>query len=340
MWRRREGRVSMARDPSLWWSNLADYEECPQKLLWKRGHGTIDLGRGPGRGKLLPDTKKSAHHAVMGNVLSAAIEALYNEELWRDPANLSARLEELTRKEFNLQILKNHIVWSETPDRPKWDEAAPREVLLKTCLDGILNYLKTMKRNRLLGPYAKSEVNIFARVGDTPIAGRPDLIIRRESPKLSILDGKNSSTPGKYTNPDQLRWYALCYFLAHGEMPDRLAFVYFRFPEGCPPKDYDGDPETWTGLVEVSCTKGDLKDLSHRAVETHQAITKELFDPTPSTKSCQFCDFQEVCPARIEQKAANIRKKPPKSEAEVALDSSTGIMDLGFFGGPEVDSKP
>lgn len=325
----------MSRQKMLYWSHISTYEECPQHFLWSYGYSTIELGRGPGRGKLLPEVKKSAHHAVMGNVLSVALEALYNEELWRDPANLTERLETVVRKEFNIQLTKSYILWSETPDRPKWDESPPREVLLQTCLDGILNYLRTMKRNKLLGPYARSEVDIRTVLDKTPIGGRPDLILRREDTGLSILDGKNSSTPGKYTNPDQLRWYALCYYLAYHEMPNRLAFVYYRYPEGTPHKDYEGDPETWTGLEEVSCTKADLKSLSHRAVATHLSMFKEAFDPTPSSKACTFCDFQEVCDARIEQKAANARKRPPKTETELALTSSTGIMDIGFFTDPD-----
>lgn len=324
---------------SLYWSHIEMYEECPRKFLWYRGYGTIDLGRGPGRGKPLPE-RKSEHHALMGNVICAAIESLYNDEWWREPQGLVSRLDEFVRKEFSVALAKSHIVWSETPDNPRWDEAPTREELLQTCLDGVLNYLKTMKRNRLLGPYAKSEVELFALLNKyTPIAGRPDVIIRRDDTGVMILDGKNAKTPGKYTNPDQLRWYALCFYLAYHTLPSRLAFVYFRYPESNPPKDFKGPPESWTGLVEVPFAKEDLKPLSERAVETHRAITKELFDPTPSFKACQFCEFQSVCDAHAERKMTNIRKKTPKSEAEVALESATGILDLGF-GGSDPNPKP
>jgi hypothetical protein len=56
----------------------------------------------------------------------------------------------------------------------------------------------------------------------------------------------------------------------------------------------------------------------------------EMFDPTPSSKACQFCDFQEVCDARIKQKAENARKpKSPKTELERTLSEATGIVDFG-----------
>ena len=329
------------RANELYWSHIEAYEECPQKFLWKSGFGVIDLGRGPGRGKPLPDVKKSAHSAVMGNVLSEAIERLYNDELWRDPPKVVERLSEIVRKDFAIRLAKSYIKydedWSEH-GREKWDESPPKEILLQTCLDGIANYLRTMKRNRLLGPYAKSEVDLSGYVDKfTVIAGRPDLIIRRDDNGVTILDGKNAKTPGKYTNPDQLKWYALCFYLAYHTLPTRLAFVYFRFPEGSPPKDFKGTKEDWTGLVEVPYTKEDLKLLSHRAISTRKVMLKEYFDPTPSTKACQFCDFQTVCPAFEGWKAENARKpKVPKGEMEEKLSVSTGFV---VFGGSDSSSK-
>lgn len=334
------------RAEELYWSHIEAYEECPQKFLWKHGWGVIDLGRGPGRGKPLPDDKRSAHSALMGNVLSEAIERLYNDELWREPATLVERLSEIVRKEFAIRITKTYIKYDEDwteGGREKWDESPPKEILLQSCLDGISNYLRTMKRNRLLGPYAKSEVDLSGYVDKfTQIAGRPDIIIRRDDTGVSVLDGKNARTPGKYTNPDQLKWYALCFYLAYHTLPTRLAFVYFRFPEGSPPKEVDGKPfagnkEDWTGLVEVGYTKDDLKLLAHRAVSTKKVMLKEYFDPTPSTKACQFCDFQTVCPAFKSWKAENARKpKEPKSDLEKKLQASTGFIT---FGGSDFDPK-
>jgi hypothetical protein len=316
----------------LYWSNIEAFEECPQRFLWKRGYGTIDVGGGPGRPKPIPQEERSSeHHALMGTVIAATLERLYNDELWREPATLATTLTEIVRKEFSLEIPRRYLKYAEGRE-PQWNESPPHDALIQVCLDGVINYLKTMKRNRMLGPYARAEVDLSTVLDkDVPIAGRPDLIVRRDDTGLSIYDGKNSLNPGKYTNPDQLRWYALCFYLAYHTVPNRLAFIYFRYPEGSPPKDYAEDPETWTGLVEIPFQKDDLKIIAHRARETYKAITKEYFDPTPSPKACRFCDYQSVCDAR--KATVQIRTKRPKSEAESVIESSSGMVEFGMGDG-------
>lgn len=336
----------MLHDRTIFWSHFEAYEECPQKFLWKYGWGVIDLGRGPGRGKPIPkEAIRSAHSALMGNVLSEAIERLYNEEWWREPATLAPRLTSFVEKIFALKLEKTFIQWDENwvPGGGSWDKSPPRSILLQTCLDGILNYLRTMKRNRLLGPYARSEVDLSGCLPDrsTKIAGRPDLIVRREDTGISILDGKNSESVGRYTNPDQLRWYALCFYLAHNVLPSRLGFVYFRYPEGCPPKateEFTPPPaEEWTGIVDVPVVKEEIKLLAHRSAATRKVMLKELFDPSPSTKACKFCEFQTVCPAFASWKEANKRKpKKPTTEIEKAISEADGII---AFGGGESPRK-
>lgn len=315
----------------LYWSNIEAYEACPRSFLWGHGYGTIDLGRGPGRSKAKPE-QDSKHHALMGIVLSRVIEHLYNDELWREPATLPEKLTEIVHREFTFGLNENNIDWAVAP---------PKQDMLKVCLSGAMGYLRTMKANKLLGPYAKSEVDLSAWVDQyTPIAGRPDLILRRDDTGVMILDGKNSLTPGKYTNPDQLRWYALVFYLAYNTMPNRLAFCYFRYPEGSPPKDHPAD-KPWTGLVDVSFTRDDIKTLGVRAKETYKAMQKELFDPCPSPKNCRYCDFKTVCDVAHQP-------TPRKSRAPAIIDgtvehaiaSSDGMIELGFGASSGVTSKP
>lgn len=259
----------------------------------------------------------------MGIVLARAIEHLYNDELWREPAALSQNLTDLVTREFTFALNENYIDWNEAP---------PKSEMLDVCVKGALGYLKTMKANKLLGPYAKSEVDLTAWVDQyTPVGGRPDVIIRREDSGVTIIDGKNAMTPGKYTNPDQLRWYALCFYLAYNVLPSRLAFAYFRYPEGTPPKDHpEGTP--WTGLVEVSFDREDLKTLGVRAKETHRAMQKELFDPVPSSKNCRFCDYKTVCDAAHQPTPRKPKALPVVTEGTVehAISISDGMVEIGF----------
>lgn len=311
----------MTRQFYLYWTNIEDYEECPQRFLWGHGYGTIDLGRGPGRSKEKP-VKQSKHDAIMGNVIGKAVEAIYNDELWRTPITLPDRIREIVRREFTFSMGESYIDWNRSP---------PRDELLQVCLDGAVNFLKTMKTQKLLGPYAKAEVDITTWVDKyTPVAGRPDIIIRRDDTGVHIVDGKNAKTPGKYTNPDQLRWYALCFYVAYNVMPSRLSFCYFRYPEGTPPPDHDPSVP-WTGMVDVPMVKEDIKTLAVRAKETYRAMGRELFDPTPSAKACRFCAYETVCDARKEQKALNPRKASVKDPGSDLTGGATGIVDLGFI---------
>lgn len=314
----------------LYWSSLESYETCPRSYLWGHGHPGVDLGRGPGRSKAKPLDSK--HHAVMGIVLSRALEHLYNDEMWRDPENLTNRLTDLVRREFAFALNENYVDWTQSP---------PKSELLRVCMDGIFGFLRTMKANKLLGPYAKSEVDLTGWVDQyTPVGGRPDIIIRRDDTGVMILDGKNSMTPGKHTNPDQLRWYALVFYLAYNVMPSRLAFVYFRYPEGTPPKDHpEGTP--WTGLVEVPVTRDDLKALGIRAKETFRAISKELFDPSPSPKACTWCDFRTVCDAVHVPTPRKGKSLPVVVEGTVEhlIENSTGMVEFELEAGVKSSTK-
>jgi len=302
----------MARKFTLYWSSLEKYEECPQKFLWYRGWEGIDCGGGVGKRKPL-ETKKSEHHLLMGIVIAEVIERLYNDELWRHPKTLKETLTKAVEKSFKWQIERRYIDWSESP---------PQSQLYQVCLDGILDYLKTMKHNKLLGEYARSEVDLLAYIDDyTPVGGRADKIIRRSDTGISIIDGKNSASVGKYTNPDQLKWYALCFYLAYHQKPDHLFFCYYRYPHGKPPEGVDDD--AWTGLVEVPFTEQDLKELSLRAKKALKGMQKGDFKATPSGKSCRFCEYEPVCPERQSTK----KTRPPSKMEQAITAVSVGDSD-------------
>ena len=96
----------MGKAFTLYWSGLETYENCPQEFLWKRGWGAIDVGGGPGRRKPLP-LRSSRHHAVMGIVIQAVLEDMYNNELWREPRELPDRLMQMVDSEWARQTAKS-----------------------------------------------------------------------------------------------------------------------------------------------------------------------------------------------------------------------------------------
>ena len=303
---------------TLYWSSLELYEKCPQKFLWSKGWGVIDVGAGPGK-RMPKPVKRSFHHALMGIVIQAVIERLYNDELWKEPKGLSDRLMKMVSREFTLELNKQFVDWRFSPAQSE---------LLQVCKDGVYGYLKTMKQHKLLGPYARCEIDLVGFVNKyTPVGGRADFIIRTQNNEVLILDGKNSLSKGKYTDPDQLRWYALLFYLAYGRMPDKLGFVYYRYPYGTPIEDSE-DMESGVDWVDFS--REDLKGLANRAVEALKSIEREKFDPVPSPSNCRFCDYETVCEARLAQKKSRARK--PKN-VEDLLEGKDGIVELGLKGG-------
>lgn len=299
---------------TLYWSHLSDFESCPQKALWSYGWDGIDVGGGPGRKKPKP-LDKSMHHAIMGIVIQGVLEKFYNNELWKEQGGLLDRLTRMTKEDLSTLL-------ADPKFRVDWGVSDSFEEMEQICVSGVLGYLKTMKHHKFLGPYARSEVELFGYVDKyLPIGGRADFIIRREDTGVTILDGKNSKTKMKYVDPDQLRWYALVFALAYNKIPDRLGFVWFRYP-------YEEGTEE-TGVDWVPVTRRDLKDLAERAHEVRKAQNKELFEARPKAKHCNFCDYESVCEARTQQRQANSKKRKKGTSLPV-LDASEGLVEFGF----------
>ncbi len=127
----------------------------------------------------------------------------------------------------------------------------------------------------------------------------------------------------KYVDPDQLRWYALCFSLAYHKLPHRLGFVWFRYPY---------DPETGEeGIDWVDFTRRDLKELADRAIKVRRGQEKENFEARPKAKVCRFCDFESVCPERIQNKAENAAKRKRKNQNSLPVfNEGDGLKEFGF----------
>lgn len=325
---------------SLYWSSLSCYEDCPQKFGFKYGIPGVDQGGGVGRPKPVPE-RRSEHHMIMGTVIQEVIEAFYNNELWKAVVR-----KEVTAKELaaNLKQMTSKVFDRETSDEGRfidWRNAPAPLDLLETCVKGVLGYLRTMRAHHLIGEWARAEYRLLGFVDDkTPIGGIADVIIRRDKNEnnpdrpatgITIIDGKNSKHKGRYSSPDQLRWYALLLYLSHGVLPDRLGFVYYRFPYGMS-KGSDTD-EIEEGVEWVEWDKNDLRGLAQRAVDARRAIGRKEFEARPSPPMCKFCDWEDVCPQRQAQKEANRRKRKPKGKKKVdpSLDVEGGdFKTIGF----------
>jgi hypothetical protein len=290
----------------LYWSHIKMMRECPQKYLWVKGHPQHDLGAGYGKPKPLPpeQDRESEHHLLMGSVLSKVVEDLYNHELWREPKNLLEKVEEIARKEFEVEETRRYCLWT----------YMTRDQAIETCVSGALNFIRIMKENRLLGVWNKSELKMTPSANNHFSAcGIADLVFRDSEGGIHILDGKNASTPMKYEDEDQLRWYALCFRLQYNAMPKKLGFFFFRYPSDKPPENLshveDKYKDNWTGYIEISFDEQDLKRLAKEGVETSKVLHRGVFEPNPMPKHCGRCPYEPVCEERQAQKRYNAAKR-------------------------------
>jgi len=202
-----------------------------------------------------------------------------------------------------------------------------REEMLQICREGALGYLQTMKAHKLLGVYSRAEVNLVGWVDKwTSIGGRADVIIRREDTGITIIDGKNTKFKMRFTDPDQLRWYALAFRLSYKQLPDRLGFVWYRFPHGMETTGEDGEVTTESGVEWVEFTEDDLRGLAQRAIEARNGMRKKNFEANPSPNQCRWCDFESVCPDRQAQREMNASKR--KKSDKIEEISGGGFSDF------------
>lgn len=275
-----------------YWSHYEAFFHCPQKYLYQYGHPEIDLGYG--MGKPIPRKKTSEHHAVMGTAVAAAVEDFYEKSLWRDPTTARQTCIDVAIAALHRELAKprTFIEW-DLENTGKWWLSPPVEDLERQVRESTSNFIDIVKEEKLLGSFMRSEMDLKGSMEGIALAGRPDLVIENTRLGLAVVDGKNSGTVGRYTNPDQLRWYAIVYEAVHGVRPQRLFFLYFRFPPGSKVPKY----KTWTGLVEVDASEDSIQALRQEIRDFQSRVTQKLFTATPAYGTCRFCDFNTVCPA-------------------------------------------
>jgi len=305
------------REKALYWSSYDCYTNCAQRFLWKYGNKEIDLGAGLGKPK--PGAKRSSeHHQIMGNTIQYAVERLYNDYLWqrliaKDPAE---RWSERRLAEALIHIVTTDLERRLSSAYIEWAWAPSHREMAQTCIAGVIGFLKTMKANHLVGNPAKAEHFLRGYLNDVPVAARVDLILERSPelplPGVTILDGKNSQEKGVYTSPDQLRFYALTYLLVRGKLPDRVGFVYYRFPYGTPTEE--GGTES--GIDWVPLDKEDIRGLAHKIVAVRESIREMKFDADPVPSKCKWCVYEDICAPRQAQKQVNREKRKKKGEEE------------------------
>lgn len=291
----------------LSYSGYKQYKNCPKQYWLKRIK------------KQTPPEQDSRHNAAIGTVVQRVYEDFYNEELWRKGAKTSDEL--LARAEVYLwEYVENEYI--------DWDDfscrfTGPTDVLAE-ILEMVPKVLTGIKREKFLGPYAKSEIDIKVRFGQEDfLLGYLDFVIRTPEDELLLLDGKASRHRDKYVDETQLHFYALLFYLRYKRLPDRMGFFFYHFAD---------DPEQAMQWIDVDKAKiRDLRrDIEDVIYEIKQGKKKRsTFEANPVAKNCRYCLWESVCDERLQQKSANRKKRASK---QPQLDVDFGDKATAFIG--------
>jgi len=235
-------------------------------------------------------------HMLYGDVVGKLFEKYYEDRIWTK-RNAALHMLDLVRPVLNKVVVQEIrrggvFDWNEPGLKPG---SRSIEEVEQEVRETIPRGIRGIKAHRLMGVEAHAEVVLNTSVRGHTLAGRADFIIRRIKPHndLVLLDGKGSRWRDRYTDERQLRWYAMLYQMKKGVVPDRLAFLYWRFePKEC--------------LDWVDATQKQLDDLKNAALEAIGKIEgakRKLRGSEPGVcflaspgSNCRLCDFQAVCP--------------------------------------------
>jgi len=270
--------------------------------------------------------------SLYGSIVGTLFEEFYRNKLWREPQTQKAlmeRVEPLTDEVIQRETSTKKgrpggvLLWKgEGPGQNPKGMYASREELVADIRDAVPRGLRIIRHFRLLGRRAEAETKLDRQMdnGDT-WAGRSDFIIERAPPHndLIIVDGKGSKHRDRYVDPQQLQWYALLYWMKFHKIPDKLAFLFWRY-----------EPHEAMDWIETS--EEELKELAELIRDTMEGAksgqkrllpnappeaARDVFKPKANEQNCRFCEFgtKEVCPKgfavkqTIEEKQAKQKSK-------------------------------
>jgi hypothetical protein len=289
----------------LSYSGFKKYDQCPY-AYW---HSYI--------GKTPPARPDDRLGSIFGSAIGVLFEEFYTQRWWKKRSNcqpfmlgqVERVVDDLLKKETSPGKWGSPggvLLWKGYGDgrNPK-ALYSNRDELVTDVKEAVVRGLRIVKHYRLLGPRTEAEKILDLEVEGNKIGGRADFIIRRTAPHgdLLLLDGKGSRHRGRYVDPKQLHWYAMLYRRHFNEIPDKLAFLYWKFD---PPDSIDWVEfseadldmlldEVLTAFKHIGQARSQLPKADPLTV---QGVARGLFRPKPNPDNCRFCAYASkmTCP--------------------------------------------
>jgi hypothetical protein len=258
--------------------------------------------------------------SIFGSTVGVLFEQFYAQKWWKKKSECQAYMLGQVRSTLDVTMHEAIKAKHEKPEgvilwkgngkhqNPKGLYTNKAE-LIEDINGAITRGLKIIKHYRLLGPVAEAEVPLNSEVAGYKIGGRADFIILRTKPHMDLvlIDGKGSRHRGKYLDPTQLHWYAMLYRIRYNKLPDKLAFVYWKFD---PPNSVDwvefseydldqllGEVLDTFRFIERSQTELPAKEALNNEAAIFK-LARQLFRPKPDYYRCRYCLYasEMICP--------------------------------------------
>lgn len=240
-------------------SRSNDFLTCPLRYRYR----TIDQ---------LPEPRQAA--AIRGTLVHRVLEELFAH----DAADRTL--------ELACDLLDRYFTDLQADDAEAAMILDQARVTAQSCRQYVDHYFALERPSHIEA--AHREFGIAAELADGfTIRGFIDRVDRSPAGLIRIVDYKTGRSPRPGFESDalfQMRFYALAWWRATGELPAMLQLLYLGSRD----------------LVRHEPTQHELQGTERKIFAIRDAITRSAqagaFTATPS-KLCQWCSFQAICPA-------------------------------------------
>jgi predicted RecB family nuclease len=253
-------------------------------------------------------------------------EFYYRQKVYRHEHKALPRLQDKTEEYFEGYLSDHYVNFNHITCPYDRDEA------LDHCLDAVEKTERAILREKLIGYKNLPEMTVSVPfephiAPDAAMKGRLDFCIQRKvdgETETIILDGKATKHPDR-VDEDQILFYTLLFTMRYRFLPDRIGYLFFR---------HGDDEDKAIRWHDVNPDR--LQEVRSEAIDIiHQIRNDSDWDPQPDPSYCQWCQYEDVCDARQEQKEANRRSK--MSEDEKTIRDHLDNEDGNIIGSPPGD---
>jgi len=250
------------------------FTECPRKFYYeyvKKATSTVQI---------------NDYFKLYGLLVEKFFELFCNNWRYKTPYMPPEEIRYKMKPLYEKIIETSTVLWGDPGCKLNADE------IFEEAYNDIFTIMESMNQNYFLN--TKSEVSIELKLKNRHrLTGRLDFLHKDAvCDSYSIIDGKGSMKMGKNVDVNQLLFYSLLYFFLNNRLPDEVGFFYYRYNTFVPVEIDEEKLNKFRAMISL-----DIKKMT----------SGEGYEPTPSAKSCKYCNYLIGCEKGQEAKAKRAR---------------------------------